>query len=330
MADPDITGLHHIGLVVHDLGEAIATFGRLGFHIAPPAYPALPPTPGQAPEPIGAGNTHADFPRSFIELLAAAPEDRDRLPADATLIPLQVPADRLEATREAMRHTVAGLTDRLDRFEGAHILMFTSVDAEQTAARLDTAEVGHTGARPAQRPITTADGTRLEAIEYLEIHDDSTTAGMPPEGRVGVVHDAPPAVLDAQSGLDHPNGALGLVECVLCVSDHDLDAVTDRYARYLGITARHDNAGRRFDFFGRSRLIITVPSRLAERLPGERPPATPALSAYTIDVADLADTERLLLAQGIETRRAADGEPFIPAEAAHGTAIILRQAQTTA
>lgn len=324
MAASDITGLHHIGLVVHDLSEAIATFGRLGFHIAPPAYPALAPAPGAAPEPIGAGNTHADFPRSFIELLA--PAGRDGLPAGARLIPLQVPDDRLEATRTAMRHTITGLTDRLDRFEGAHILVFTSVDAERTAARLDAAAVGHTGARPAQRPITTADGTRLEAIKYLEIHEGDLTSadGMPPEGRIGVAEDAPAAVLDAQTGLAHPNGALALVEGILCVSDDDLDAVADRYARYLGLTAHHDGATRGFDF-GASRLTITTPSELAARLPGEQPPATPALSACAIEVADLAAAEQLLLAQGVEIRRATSGESFIPAEAAHGTAIMLRQ-----
>lgn len=335
MASSDMTGLHHVGLVVRDLGEAIATFRRLGFHIAPPAYPALPPAPGAEPEPLSAGNTHADFPRSFIELLAPAPDDPKLLPADSTLTVLQLPDDQLEAARKTMRHTVAGLVERLERFEGAHILVFASANIEQTAARLTAANFAHTGARPAQRPITTADGTRLEAIKYLEIHAndpaDPTTpaARMPSEGRIGAAQDAPPAILDAQTGLNHPNGALALTECVLCVGEHDLESTTERYERYLGLpTHHHAEATRSFDFGG-SRLTITTPYGLTARLPGERPPAAPALSAYTIDVADLKVAKQLLRSRGIHIRRAANGQPFIPASIAHGATIMLRQASTT-
>lgn len=331
MAASDIIGLHHVGLVVRDLNAAIATFRRLGFHVAPPAYPALAPAPGAEPEPLGAGNTHADFPRTFIELLAPVPDDRELLPADATLTLLQLPDDQLKAARRAMRQTVAGLVERLGRFEGAHILVFASADAEGTAARLDIAGLTHTGARPAQRPITTADGTRLEAIRYLDIHADDATSstGMPPEGRIGAAQDAPPAVLDAQTGLDHPNGALALTECVLCVDAPDLESTAARYERYLGISAEHADDSHAFDLGG-SRLTITAPSGLAARLPGERPPAAPALSAYTVDVADLDAAEQLLRDRGIDIRRAADGGPFIPAAIAHGATIMLRQAPAVA
>lgn len=308
MAIRDITGLHHIGLVVRDMKTALDTFQRLGFRVGPPTYPALPPAPGAAPEPIGAGNTHADFPRSFIEILGFAPEQREHTPAGAELIPLQIPDDQLAATRAAMTRTVAGLAARLDRYEGAHILVFTTDDAEQTVARLDRAGVGHGGAHAAQRPITTADGTRLEAIKYLEINGDEPT-GMPAEGRVGAAQDAPAHVLDAQVGLDHPNGAVGLAECVLCVGDDELDATADRYERCLGIAPEHDGPSRGFGFAS-SRLTLTTASGLADRLPGEQPPSAPALCAYTIAVTDLAAAERLLHSHGVETGRAATGEPF--------------------
>ena len=328
--DTDITGLHHVGLVVNDMSAAIDTFRRFGFHIGPPAYPALPPAPGGRPEPIGAGNTHADFPRGFVELLAFASDRRENLSAEARLVPLQVADDQLAATREAIRHTVAGLAARLTRSEGAHILIFASADAEQTAARLTAGAVGHTGARPAQRPITTAEGTSLAAIKYLEISDDDPAAptGMLPEGRIGAAEDAPPEVLDAQLGLDHPNGAVGLTECVLCVSDDDLDATADRYARYLHRTPTRHDRSRSFDL-GSHRLTITTARGLAARLPGEQPSTTPALGAYAIDVADLTATTQLLRTRGVELHQAATGEPFIPAGAAHGAAIMLRQAERT-
>lgn len=322
MTADDITGIHHIGLVVRDLDAAIATFTRLGFHIGPPAYPALPPQPGAAPEPVGAGNTHADFRRGFIELLALAPANADRLPAESALVPLRLPDDQLEATRAAIGRTVAGLAGRLERFEGAHILVFASADAERTAVRLDAAGVGHTGARAAQRPVTTAEGTRLEAIEYLDIHGESP-APMPAEGRVGAAEDALPEVLDAQIGLDHPNGARALAECVLSVGD--LDATAGRYERYLGIAARGDGRTLYFDLPS-GRLTVTTDAGFGALLAGERPPAVPALGAYAVEVADPAAAERHLREQGVEVRTTSEGEPFIPAAAAHGAAVVLRAA----
>lgn len=328
MRSSDITGIHHVGLVVRDMGAAIATFGRFGFHIDAPAYPALPTAPGGSPEPIGAGNTHADFPRNFIELLALAPEDRQHLPAGARLVPLRVPEDQVGATRTAVQRTVGNLAARLERSEGAHILVFATRDAERTASRLRETGVGHGGARTLQRPVTTTEGTQLAPIKFLEINDDDPTmpVGMVPEGRVGATEDAPPALLDAQVGLAHPNGAKSLTECVLCVDDHELQSVGERYERYLDIPSSREAGTSTFDLSS-SRLTLTTRTGLAARLPGEQPHLTPALAAYTVEVADLAAAEDHLRMQGVEYRRSADGRPFIPAKDALGAAIIFEQAE---
>lgn len=326
MAPSDITGLHHVGLLVRDIAAAIEAFRRLGFRVGPPSYPALPPAPGAPPEPIGAGNTHADFPRTFIELLALAPERRGDLPPDADLVPLQIPDEHLEATAALMRRTVEGLAARLDRSEGAHVLVFAGSDTERTAARLSEAGIGHSGSQRAQRPITTAEGTRLEAIKHLEINDGTAEQpGMPPEGRIGVAEDAPPEVLDAQTGLDHPNGAIGLVECTLAVAADELEATADRYEKYLGVPPTCDGRTRAFELES-GRLTITTASAHSARFPGERPPESPSLSAYAIEFADLAACERLLEDRGVELRRTDRGEPFVPAAAGCGAAIVLRQA----
>lgn len=326
-AAADITGIHHIGLIVRDMDAALTTFRRFGFHLGPPAYPALPAAPGAAPEPVGAGNTHADFPRNFIELLAIAPQRSDRLPADARLIPLQIPDDHLAATRAVIGQTVANLAARLAIIEGAHILVFATRDAEATAARLQANGVGSSGARVAQRPIATAEGTKLATVKFLDINDDDPASppGMVPEGRVGVAEDAPAELLDAQTGLDHPIGATGLSECVLCISEDQLTATVARYERYLDRPATFDGPNAVF-VLGPSRLVLATPAALAARLPGEQPYATPTLCAYTIDVADLAAAEDHLRSADIPLRRAADGRPFIPAESALGAAVVFQQA----
>lgn len=295
---------------------------------APRPTPRSPPAPGEEPEPVGAGNSHADFPRNFIELLALAPEGREHLPAGAGLVPLRVPDDQLVATRTAIRRTVAGLAARLGTSEGAHILVFATRDAEQTAVRLDQAGIGHSGARALQRPITTAEGTELAAIKFLEFSDDdpAAPAGMVPEGRVGAAEDAPHDLLDAQVGLAHPNGATGLAECVLCVGDSELQSAGERYERYLHLPASRAGATASFAFDS-SRLTLTTPAGLATLLPGEQPHTVPGLCAYTVEVADLAAAEAHLRTRNVELRRSADGRPFIPAKAAFGTALIFQQVE---
>ena len=71
----------------------------------------MPTSPGAAPEPFGVANTHAYFPRDFIELVTVAGDGR--MPGDARPIPLSVPDDRLPAIVEAVRATAATLTASL-------------------------------------------------------------------------------------------------------------------------------------------------------------------------------------------------------------------------
>ncbi|MQM26273.1 VOC family protein [Glycomyces albidus] len=317
----DITGIHHIGLLVRDMGAALAAFRRLGFRLGPPAYPALPPAPGADPEPVGAGNAHADFPRSFIELLAFA-GDAARLPEDAELVPLRVPDDQLAATRAVIGRTVSGLADRLAVAEGAHILVFTTGDAERTAARLDAAGVPNSGARAAQRPIATAGGTVMAEVRFLELHDRGLPDGLVPEGRVGAAEDAPADLLDAQTGLEHPNGARAIAECVVCVAPDRLAGTAERYGRYLGAAPDSDGPTPVFTL-GSSRLVLTAADRFGDRYPGERPRTVPGIGACTVAVADLAAAEAHLRGAGIRLGRSADGRPFIPAASALGLTIAL-------
>ncbi|GAA1688222.1 VOC family protein [Glycomyces endophyticus] len=322
----DITGIHHIGLVVRDMEAALETFRHLGFHVGAPAYPALPPRPGAAPEPVGAGNTHADFPRSFIELLAFAPKDPARLPASAKLIPLQVPDDRLAATRAVVKQTLGGLARRLREGEGAHILVFGTRDAAETAERLAAAGVRTSGALGAQRPVATAEGTRLADVRFLEIHDAASASfGMVGEGRVGAAEDAPADLLDAQLGTEHPNGAVGVVEALICVGNDRRRSTIERYGRYLGRDPVSEGSASVFAA-GSGRLVLTTPRDLAERLPGAVPRQIPGVAAYTVAVGDLDDTVAYLRSRGVTVRRAADGRPFLPATAAHGAAVVFQQA----
>jgi hypothetical protein len=304
--------LHHIGHLVHDMSEAIERYRRLGFVLPAPAYPVMPPSPGAAPEPFGVANTHAYFPYDFIELVTVA--DGGRLPGDARPIPLSVPDDRLPAIVEAVRATAATLTASLQRFQGVHILMIDSPDLDAATARLDAGGVRHGGLHAVRRPVETVGGTRMEPVRFLEFGE----GGRVPEGRVGLA-ESPPS---QASRTDHPNGAIGLAGCVLCVADADLAETEKRYAAYLGLTARQDGPARTFDLPGAA-IILVPATALAGLLPGERPPGVPGFAAYTVTVRDLPAAERMLRGNGVPLGRTASGDPFVPSAEALGVAIIL-------
>ncbi|GAA3466087.1 VOC family protein [Nonomuraea roseola] len=323
----DIDGLHHVGHVVRDMERALERYRLLGFTLPPAAYPALPGAAGAPAEPFGAGNTHAYFPRDFVELVTVVDDASGAVPADAHLVPLRVPDDKLPAVMAAVRGTAENLAACLRRFEGTHILMFDSPDVEGAAGRLEAGGVGHGGVHAVQRPVETAEGTWMEPVRYLEIDGDDPAMprGRVPEGRVGLAESPSAELVDAQRRVDHPNGAIGLAECVLCVADGGLAEAERRYENYLGRPARGDALTRVFDLGG-AKVVLVAASALDRLLPGERAPALPAFVAYGVAVRDLSATERFLRGSGLPLVRSAGGDLFVPAAQALGVAIVFRQA----
>ncbi|MGK4008031.1 VOC family protein [Sorangium sp. So ce1036] len=325
----DVESLHHVGHVVSDMAEGLELYRRLGFHLSPPAYPMLSPREGEAPRPFGAGNSHANFPRSFIELVSCVrDDDPDRLPAGAKRIPLRAPPEHLPRITASIRSTVAKIASCLSRFQGLHILVFKTPDAHAAAGRLSSEGVPHGGVNTVPVPVDTAQGTRVAPLGLLEIDSEdpeSAGSGRVPEGRIAMAESPGTEVLDAQLYMDHPNGAVGLVESVLCVAQAALPEVERRYARYLGRPARADGPARAFDLEG-SRVTLVADADLEAMLPGERAPALPAFVAYAVAVRDAGAARRLLEENGFPLRVSASGDLFVPAAAALGVAILFRQA----
>ncbi|MEV4498063.1 VOC family protein [Micromonospora arborensis] len=313
---PEITRLHHVGHVVREMPAALKLYRRIGFALPTPSYPAMVPQDGGALEPFGAANTHADFSQDFVELVTVVDGVGSRVPADARLVPLDAPPSVLPSLMERINATSANLSDCLDRYEGLHILMLSSSDIEATAARLTNSGIRHGGVNTVRRPAV----PRVETVRYLEI--DGVQPGVEAEGRIGVAADLDPGIQGSRA-TDHPNGAVGLVDATLCIADSELDAVRTRYEAYLDHTPRANARGWVFDL-GAATLTLVGASRLAEALPGQQPPALPALVAYTVEVRDLAATKELLRANEVPLCRAASGELFVPATAAFGTVIAFR------
>jgi catechol 2,3-dioxygenase-like lactoylglutathione lyase family enzyme len=302
----EISYLHHVGHVVRDLRAARDLYRRLGFACAVPDYPVLARRVGGPATPFGAANTHAYFARNFVEILTVVDETTS-LPPEAHAIPLEVPAEALPSVVATIERTVAKISTALARFEGMHILVFETDDADATAARFDRVGIHYSGVSVTQRP---GDTTPIRGIEIEDLDA--------PEGRLAVAERSP---RPASASLDHANGALDLVEATLCVADTSIDAVAARYELYLGASAHQNGATWVFDLQG-SALRVVPSSHEAET-----PPALPGFVGYAVTMADLAATRELLATGDVEFQSPSAEEIVVPARAALGASVTLRQAK---
>jgi catechol 2,3-dioxygenase-like lactoylglutathione lyase family enzyme len=325
----DINYLHHVGHVVTDMEEGLALYRRLGFVLLPPSYPMLSPHAGAPPRPVGAANTHASFARNFIELMTCLQEgSNSHIPSDAHLVPLHAPAEHLPRIAEAINRTTATLAACLARFQGLHILVFQTDDPDGVAARLSAEGVRHGGVNTIKRPVETSKGMQMEPIRVIEIEDpDAATVerGRVAEGRIAVAANPSAESLLDPRFLEHPNGAVDLVESILCVARAELPAFERRYQQYLGRSARTEGGTRVLDLKD-SRITLVADSELEAILPGERAPAVPAFVAYAVAVRDIGATEKLLQQNGFPLKKSAAGDLFVPAAAALGAAVLFRPA----
>lgn len=309
----DIGYIHHVGHVVRDIEQARELYRRLGFLCPAPAYPTLSRNAGEPARPFGAANMHAPFVRNFVEVMAVVTEE-SQLPDDALPIPLQVPPAALPHVVESIERTIAKISASLARYEGLHILVFQTEDADESARRFDQTGVGHSGVNRVQQPH------QLVPMGVVEIDREDV-----PEGRLAVAESLILAPGD-QPPPRHPNGVVDLVESILCTPDAEIEAYVERYQRYLGRVARREGAEHVFDL-GQSRVRLVPASWLGEILPGETAPALPAFVAYAVAVHDLSSTRGWLENNGLVVNAAPSGGLFVPARAALGAAVIFRQAR---
>jgi hypothetical protein len=146
-----------------------------------------------------------------------------------------------------------------------------------------------------------------------------------PEGGTQAVETLTPELLFQQRHMDHENGAVDLVESVLCVEDHDLPAIERRYEKYLGCPASPLKGTRAFELES-SRVTLVPASKLREVLPRERSPALPAFVACGVAVSDLKAARSLLSERGFPLVEIESDRFLVPAAPTLGGALIFSQA----
>ncbi len=247
MLGSDIGYLHHVGHVVRDMQQARDLYQKLGFACPAPAYPTLARHADQPATPFGAANTHATFGRNFVDLLTLV-TDRSRIPEDARPVPLHVPPAALPGVVASIERTLAQVSASLARLEGLHIVVFQTEDADASVRRFDLVGVGHGDAYTVQRPGDSGTGQTTIPVRLVEIDAEDA-----PEGRLAVAENPSTAAHPVRPDLQHPNGAVDLIEAMLCVADAEIDRYVQRYQRYLGRPATQRRADTRLRFAARVR-----------------------------------------------------------------------------
>ncbi|AGN70586.1 VOC family protein [Paenibacillus caseinilyticus] len=314
----EITEIHHVGHVVYEMETTLELYRKLGFVCQPPAYPMVAEKVGETPKPFGAANAHINFEDNFIEIVTVVQEGTE-IPQDAHCVSLSVPPAALPSVIASIKKTVNKISRCLARFEGTHIVVFCSSDVTASAARMDHERVGHGNVNTVQRPVETQSGTQLAPVRLLEIEDEQVS-----EGRLAFAEDQSQDTLRTRIRTEHPNGALGVAEAILCVQDGELDTYVSRYQLYLGIESRTEKGLSVFDLAG-GRMTIIPESRLTNLLPGETLPSLPGFVGYAVKVSNLSVTQRYLEAHEFPVIEMETGEIFVPGASLHGTALIFRQ-----
>jgi hypothetical protein len=257
--------LDHVAVAAKDLSALHAAYERLGFRLTPLSQQSGAVRAGEPDQLWGTANRCAFLRAGYIELLG-------------TVEP-SLPLNRLDQF--------------LARYEGMHILVFGTRDAEATAARL-----GVPMARLARQVEGEKVAFRLARTSF-------------PEGRVQFCQHLSRELLWAPRWLDHPNGAVALDEAFVEVADPEEAA--GRYAKALGVTPVRSDGAFRF------RL---APGALTIR-GGTDAPTLPFMAGFAVAVESLDRTRRLLDGAEIGYEQRA-GELVVPRSAAGGATCIFR------
>jgi catechol 2,3-dioxygenase-like lactoylglutathione lyase family enzyme len=285
-------GIDHLVLAVADLEAARQRYGALGFTLTPPAR-----------HPFGTANSLVQFDGSFLELVTVVE-------------PAEIPPHR------ARHFSFAAFNrDYLARGEGFSMLVLDSRDARADnqafrAAGLVTYE-----------PFDFSRTARLPSGEDAKVGFSLAFASHPGIESAGffVCQQHAPEHFWKPEYQRHENTALGVQEVCL-VADEPLGLVEFLQA-FTGsdiVTAADGSAAVAT---ARGTIMVLTPDRFAKRY-GASPPGShplPALTGYTVRVADLRTAQRVVEGAGMATVDA-DGRLTVLPPDTLGTVIAFAQA----
>jgi hypothetical protein len=244
--------LDHIAHFVRDRDEAGKALARAGFAPTPISIQS------DGGKLTGTGNVTAMMPRGYIEVLFKT--------ADTAL------------GQEFDR--------AITRFSGVHLIALSVADARKESERLQAAGFRTSPIVELRRSVTTATGNAEAAFTVARVE-----AGQMAEGRVQLLTHHTEDSVWQQRWLSHPNGAQGLLDALIAVTD--TAEAAERYARFTGRKPIPSRLGRTIQL-DRGAVHLTDAATFARMVPGMNIPGLPFIGAYGIRTGSLIASAKLL------------------------------------
>jgi hypothetical protein len=278
--------LDHVGVVAANIEKGVAAFERIGFKLTPRSFHSGSITPGGPVVPWGSANHCAMLRNGYLEMLAVVDPN-------------------LHSSARAL----------IAKYEGTHIVAFNCDKADEAMRMLKERGATATGPINLQRGLEVLATGRSATAKFLNIYADS---GLYPEARFLIIEHVTPELLWQPEYLDQPNGAIGLEEVFLCVDDPS--AVLGKLKQLVGGEATPDSLR-----LSSGSLFVLSPAELKKRIPGAADIRTPFVAGFTVTVADIDKTGRLLRDSKIDVVAGKDAL-WVGAEDVCGAAVCFKQA----
>jgi hypothetical protein len=262
--------LDHVAHFVRDAAAASRALERAGFAPTPVSIQVHPGATAGS-QLTGTGNVTAMLSRGYIEVLFKT--------ADTVL------------GRE--------FDGWLARHAGLHLTAFSVARADEAHRRLDAAGFRVRPLVSMQRPVETEAGADTAAFSIARVEPEEM-----PEGRIQMLtHHTESAVWQTR-WLSHPNGAVGLIDAVIAVTD--VEEAARRYTRFTGRPTTPTSGGRllRLD---RGGVLFLSHEVLPELVPEVATASVPFMAGYAVRVQSLAAVEKIIDGAGLEWRAFEDG-----------------------
>lgn len=274
---PGSLNLDHVASFVPDRERCRAALAALGFAPAPFSLQYHRLVADGELVPAGSGNHCVMLREGYLEYL---------VPVSDTPVAAQLRA-------------------AIDRYVGAHSIVFGTADAHADHRRLE-AEGFEPGAPIAlQRDLDVDDATRTARFTVVRV-----APGQMAEGRIQFCQHHTPQWVWQSRWLDHPNGAVALRAVIVCVPD--ATAAVRRYSRFTGIEPmRSDDAW--VIPLQRGRVVFVEPRALAGVYGIASPPAVPWIAGCEVASSDLRAAQALWSRNGIACAPLAGGRVLVRA-----------------
>jgi hypothetical protein len=242
--------LDHIGHFVRDPQAAAQALRQAGFQATPISIQVNPDATG-TDKPTGTGNVTAMFSRGYVEALFKTAE---------------TPLGR-------------ELDVAIARYPGVHLAAFAVSDAAAAHRRLEVAGFRVRPLVEMQRPVKTEIGDDIAAFTVARVEP-----GEMAEGRIQILTHRTERAVWQPRWLDHPNGALALVDIVIATAD--VKEAADRFSRFLDRPASESAFGRTI-MLDRGCIALVASTALGDLVPDLDIPTLPFIGLYAIAVKSL-------------------------------------------